>query len=588
MVFKYEGELEKAIKAALPSLLLMFAIFLIYSPSLGLPFLDSWDDPDHVTANIHLALSWENLGYWWTHKIVGIFMPLTMYSYMADHFFWGLDPLGYRLQNLFWHVFSAVMIYGCFRCFRINRWLAWSVVLIWAVHPQRVESVVWLSERKDVLCAGLYFASIFCYMRGLEAKRGRIFAYVLFVLALLAKPMAVSLPFVIVLIEFWRRRDRRPKYYLKTLIIWLIPAIFLMALTAYLQFWSKGKEFFLLRQAAVVVHNVSWYGIAAFVPYDLSPIYPRIDFSAGVVVMIVLFWGALLGGGVWSYRYLPRETFIYKLLPLIAAWLVSMGPIIGVFQVGFIDRADRYNYIPSVFLWFGLCMLLEAGLRRRIIAGGRVALLLLSFLVYLAWLIFVNINYLNSWKDFSNLIRVTCDRPHPNNIAIIELGLFEIQERNSAGLFHVAAMFRDNKQEWMSENDKTGHDIMAAYFEGYAYYFLGQKGEAVRCFEFMAPRIDHRSLAKRGIFDDVIVKLFVYYDSKHDRKRTDFYLNRLLDSYRDREKGFQYYFFSGLKAIRNNQKEAARDFFREAARLRPGDENTQRNLTIIETELGRK
>ena len=184
------------------SVCLAVIVFAVFSISIHYQFLESFDDNGHVLHNRYLTFSFTSITYWLTHACVGCYMPLTMLSYIFDYSLWGLNSFGFHLQNIFWHIVATIAIYSCFRLFKIKSWIAFFLCLIFAVHPQRVESVVWISERKDVLCAAFYFLSIFFYIKN-NNKKFNITAFILFILAILSKPMAISLPVVLVLYEFY-------------------------------------------------------------------------------------------------------------------------------------------------------------------------------------------------------------------------------------------------------------------------------------------------------------------------------------------------------------------------------------------------
>ena len=182
---------------------LILLVCFIYSYSWKFEIFDDWDDHVYILNNRYLSMSWSNILYWFTHDCVGVYLPITMLSYMVDYSIWGFNSFGYHLQNIFWHIVTVLAVYNCFRLFKIKSWIVFFLCLIFAVHPQRVETVVWLSERKDVLCAAFYFLSIYFYIRN-KNKRFSIIAYLFFILSILSKPMAVSLPIVLLLYEFYR------------------------------------------------------------------------------------------------------------------------------------------------------------------------------------------------------------------------------------------------------------------------------------------------------------------------------------------------------------------------------------------------
>lgn len=141
-------------------------VSIAFIQSCSFPIFEAWDDNIHVTDNRHfLRFSLENLLGWWRQPFCGFYMPLTMWSYMFDYNIWGLNGFGYHLQNIFWHVLAVIGVFKCFRILGVQRSTAFVSCLIFAIHPQKVEPVVWVSGRKDVVCAAFYFWSLYCYFR---------------------------------------------------------------------------------------------------------------------------------------------------------------------------------------------------------------------------------------------------------------------------------------------------------------------------------------------------------------------------------------------------------------------------------------
>ena len=126
------------------------------------------------------------------------YIPFTMFSYMLDYNIWGLNSFFYHFQNIFWHILTTLALFNIFRKFNISLLISFLICLIFSCHPQRVESVVWISERKDVLCAAFYFWSIYFYI---NSKRKT--SFILFICAMLSKPMAISLPLILFLYEYY-------------------------------------------------------------------------------------------------------------------------------------------------------------------------------------------------------------------------------------------------------------------------------------------------------------------------------------------------------------------------------------------------
>ena len=156
---------QAAVRRGGPWALLAAAAVVAFYPGLTYDLLQGFDDDVYVLKNSsRLTWSWANLRHWWTQAHVGNYHPLTMMSYMVDRLLWPSWGPGYHLQNLFWHVLAVGIFFRLLRAFRLPEGRALLLALIFCVHPQRVESVVWVAERKDVLCAAFYLAAVVAWV----------------------------------------------------------------------------------------------------------------------------------------------------------------------------------------------------------------------------------------------------------------------------------------------------------------------------------------------------------------------------------------------------------------------------------------
>ena len=196
------------------SLCLILAIPAIsFFPSLKNDFLN-WDDPQYVTENKMITeLSWRNIETIFDSIYMGHYHPLTLLSYALEYRFFKLNPFAYHLTNLILHLINGLLVF----------WLIWMlkggvltslvVSLLFGIHPLHVESVAWISERKDLLCSFFFLGSLVVYLTYLKTRRRRFYflSLFLFLLSLLSKSMAVTLPLVLVLCDYLldRKFDRK-------------------------------------------------------------------------------------------------------------------------------------------------------------------------------------------------------------------------------------------------------------------------------------------------------------------------------------------------------------------------------------------
>ncbi len=187
-------------------LALALGTLAIFSSTLGHGFI-TFDDPEYVIANLHIqsGFSWDGLVYAFTTGDSSNWHPLTWLSYMLDYELYGLKPVGYHLTNLLFHTANTLLLFGVLRLMTRTVWRSALVAALFAWHPLHVESVAWIAERKDVLSTFFWLLTMIAYVRYVQKpdKRRYQFTLMLFACGLLAKPMVVTLPFVLLLLDFW-------------------------------------------------------------------------------------------------------------------------------------------------------------------------------------------------------------------------------------------------------------------------------------------------------------------------------------------------------------------------------------------------
>src|SRR6059036_2556697 len=367
----------------LAPLLIALITFAAFLPALQNQFVN-WDDKDNFLDNPHYrGLGWTHLRWMWTTHL-GHYIPLTWMTLGLDYLLWGMNPLGYHLTNLLLHAANAVVFFFVVR--RIltlallgasERGLALAVsagfaALVFAIHPLRVESVAWATERRDVLSGLFYLLTILMYLRAREREeRGRGWywgAVAVFVLALLSKSMVVNLPIVLLILDVyplrrlggamgWWSAPARRVYVEKIPFVLLAAVASAVALMAQLSHDTMVSvvQLSALGRLAVSMYGLSFYLWKTVAPVNLSPLYelpptvnpwaPPFLLSYGVVVAITAI--------VLAFRR--------RVPGLPAAWVayvVVLLPVLGIFQSGPQIAADRYTYLAGL----GWAILAGAGL----------------------------------------------------------------------------------------------------------------------------------------------------------------------------------------------------------------------------------
>jgi protein O-mannosyl-transferase len=370
-----DAKVEKPDKAALRAgLLLGILTFLLYWPTLSYDFI-SFDDPQYVTGNsgVTSGITWSNLYWAFTSAHAANWHPLTWISHMLDCELYKLNPSGHHLTNILFHAANSTLALLLLHRMTGALWRSIAVAAFFAWHPLRVESVAWISERKDVLSGFFFFLTLLAYTAYVERKKTSdpptwstgckdpffLLAVGLYSLGLMSKPMLVTLPFILLLTDCWplnRTRTDSPGWpkRLFPLAIEKWPMFMLSAASCIITYCSQkaygateagaNLDFWSRIQNAMV--SYCRYFVKTFWPSDLTINYPYP--AEGWHPLLVLgstFCLALLTTGcILTLRKRPH---------LLIGWLWYLGmlvPVIGLVQVGLQPMADRYTYIATIGL----------------------------------------------------------------------------------------------------------------------------------------------------------------------------------------------------------------------------------------------
>ncbi|MHB8893715.1 MAG: tetratricopeptide repeat protein [Candidatus Geothermincolia bacterium] len=353
------------VRAVLFAALLLGALVFIYRGVAGFDFVNL-DDPDYVSGNrmVQGGLNWS--GVWWAFTAfhAANWHPLTWLSHMADASLFGMNAGAHHLSSLALHAAGALLLFQLLRALTGSFWRSAAVAALFAVHPAQVEAVAWVAERKTVLAALLGLLTVRTYLWHLARPATRSFApvVVLFTLGLLAKPMLVVLPLILLLLDWWPlgRLGRggmlagtaRPLILEKASLFALALLSVIVTIAAQTLAGAVASlEFFPLpvRLGNALLSCVAYLG-ELFVPHDLSVFYRHPSGSlpwvrAGLAALV------LAGVSFLAWRSRRRAPF------LAVGWLwflVTLLPVIGIVQVGSQARADRYLYLPLVGIFLAV------------------------------------------------------------------------------------------------------------------------------------------------------------------------------------------------------------------------------------------
>jgi tetratricopeptide (TPR) repeat protein len=421
------------------ALALVASVFLVYAPVAGHAWI-AYDDDVYLTANPHVArgLAWDQVRWVFTHELAGNYHPLTWLAHMLDVELFGLESGPHQLVNVGWHALNAVLVLLLLAALLEHVWAAGLGAALFALHPLRVESVAWAAERKDVLCASFFLAGLLAWLRYARApSTGRYLAVCLaLVLALLAKPMAVTFPLVVLLLDLGplRRLRAASGQSLGSLLREKVPLFALAGLGAAATLWAQARagatsslgglppELRVLNALA----SLAAYLRQTLVPRGLSVFYPHAQHLSDDPVRVLslpALAGALLLAGLLTLAWRLRRA-----APVVTAgvgiFLVTLLPVIGLVQVGIQAHADRYTYLPSLGLVAGASALaLHVCARAGAQAGAHRARALAALgLAATVWLALLAWRQVGLWADTRTLFEHALSLDERNFLAHSKLG----------------------------------------------------------------------------------------------------------------------------------------------------------------------
>ena len=388
---------------------------LVYLPLLDADFIQL-DDNLYVTENllVRSGLTWAGVVTAFTTVFHGLWIPLTRISLTIDHAVWGLDPTGYHATNLLLHIGNTLVVFAAVRAMSHRLWRSAFVAALFALHPLRVESVAWITERKDVLSAFFLLLGLWAYAHYARKPSIRRYTWVFlsFLFGLMSKPIVVTFPALLLVIDAWPlkrwrlsdgRMSARP-------LIEKIPLFALAACVSGVTLLSHEKSLTPLENSTIgirlsnaVVSDATYLKNTLW-PTGLAVFYPHPGPHEAIGVIVV---SAAMLLAITAVAIRLRKTRPY----LLAGWLwysVALLPVIGIIQFGSHARADRFTYIPLLGIFFAVVWLAaDLGTRWK---AGRVSLAVGAGVILVALSATTRV-YVGYWRDsvtlFERALRVT-------------------------------------------------------------------------------------------------------------------------------------------------------------------------------------
>ena len=389
----------------------------------------TFDDFKYVGGNkfVNGGLTWRGIVWAFTHAYASNWHPLAWISHMVDVEIYRLKPWGHHLTNVLLHTANSVLVFLVLRRMTGAQWRSAFVAGLFALHPLRVESVVWVAERKDVLCGFFWLLTIWFYAAFAQAKNKKLnytAALLCFALALLSKPMAVTLPMTLLLLDFWPLQRIQISGLKKTATsLWRLalekwPFFLLIPAMSIVTFLAQKSGGAVISLNSLSLHHRATNALISYVSYLRKMVWPS---------DLAIFYSHPPRGADWPMFQVVLAATVLLTLTAILLWLArrrtyfaigwfwflgTIFPVIGFFQVGPQAMADRFTYMPMI----GLFIIIAWG------ASGfikRPAVLAPLAIATLTACLILTMNQVRSWKDsvtvFTHAIEVTSDNALAHN-----------------------------------------------------------------------------------------------------------------------------------------------------------------------------
>ena len=434
----------------------------------------NWDDQEYVSNNKQIQkLSKQSITKQFKSFHMGNYHPITMLSYTIEYHFAELNPKIYHTTNFIIHLLNAGLVYFFIYWLCNNMTIAFITALLFSIHPMHVESVAWVAERKDVLYTFFYFLSLCLYIQYVKNKRTifYLFVFVAYLLSILSKGVAVTLPVIMLLTDYYLKKKINRKDVLQKLPFFILSIVFgIIAIKAQESAKALGDiktysivERFLFLSYSIIIYLwklVAPFNLSAFYDYPLKKdnLYPAIFYAAPVLLAIV-------GFGLYKLIKTGVEA-IYGL----AFFFITLLLVLQIVPVGGAIISDRYTYVPYVGIFFILAHAINSALEKGAVFLGKHRNFIKPItLAYLLMLISLTYNRCKIWKDsitlWNNVIEQTTTSPKAYN--------------NRGDAYNIAKQY-DLALKDLNRTIELKYDYAEAlYNRGLCYYYLGKYDNAI-------------------------------------------------------------------------------------------------------------
>lgn len=513
------------------ALLLFGLLFLLYLPASNFELL-TIDDDGYVTENamVRNGLTLEGVKQAFTTMYKSYWLPLTWISYMVEIEIWGYDPGIFHLNNVILHALDTALIFFLFAWITGKPGKSWLLAALFALHPLRVESVAWVTERKDVLSLFFMILSFAAYVKGVKTKRKGYGGLALLgmVLGCLTKPIVVVLPCLLLVLDFWPLK--RFRLTIGEWRSWLqcglekIPFFVVSVAVSCSTYFTQssggsivgGDVLPLMDRILRIPLNIIFYLWKTIWPVGLSIVYPaRLEQPPLSLALAMLFVLGAVTWGIWIQRH--------KRPYLLAGWLwflFALAPVSGIVRVGTVEVADRFMYLPHI----GLALMAVWGASELIERCRIHKLAVVVFLIaVLSLSAGVSRYYLMFWEDDIPLLTHSHKVTSDNRIAAINLAFSLAQEKRydeaiavyeqclndperpalkayrGLGLIYMELDQKEKAAEAFRQAARFSEGEEKLMWQGWYHYALGNYRKALESFEQVEIRDYSYTIARQKL-----------------------------------------------------------------------------------------
>ena len=365
-----EKKKKKPLKDKVLLVILVLVTFITFSPSLKNNFVN-WDDDKLVYQNPDiLNLNAASVKTYFTSYYANMYQPATTLSFALDNTFFGLNPYYFHLINILLHIINVVLVFYLIFSLTRRQMTSFFVAFIFALHPMHVESVAWVSERKDVLYTAFFLLSLLFYSKSLDKSLSMKylgFCFAAFVMSLFSKSAAVTLPLVLVVIDYYKGRKFDTRAIVEKIPFFLLSIVFGLVSIASQHVYGEGsvaiKAYNYLDRFFMGTYSLSFYIIKFFIPFKLSAVHPMpvkngnllpLYYYISIIILPVIGFAfyKLIKGSKTTF-HIRRDSLLGLL------FFVSTIILILSLPVGRSVAAERYTYVPYIGLAFTIVSLAE-------------------------------------------------------------------------------------------------------------------------------------------------------------------------------------------------------------------------------------